>query len=171
MLNQDEMKVLEKGMMTLWIIWGAIFISLFIYIFISHTLGEEIRKGGSEGIDLPLFRNILMAVGIFEIFAIYILRKFMLPKGPDISAADAQGGSSVFDPAGAVALYTRATIITLALAEGIGIYGLVLFFLGDSFEVLYLFMAVSAALMIYYRPKRDELEAVLVKKGLITQRR
>jgi hypothetical protein len=65
-----------------------------------------------------------------------------------------------------MAVYTKATVITLALAESIGIFGLVLFFLGDSFQVLYLFIAVSAAVMFYYRPKRDELEAFITDRGL-----
>ena len=171
MLNQEEVKVIEKGMIVLWFIWGAILFSLFVYIFISHTLGDEIRKGASEEIDLSLFRNILMAVGIVEIFIIHFLRKLMLPKVPESYRAEMQLESSKADPVRAVALYTRAMIITLALAESIGIYGLVLFFIGDSSEVLYMFMAVSAALMIYYRPKRDELEAFLVKKDLTPQGR
>jgi hypothetical protein len=48
-------------------------------------------------------------------------------------------------------------IISLALCESVGIYGLVLFFLGKNTMDLYLLLGVSAAAMIYYRPRKDEL--------------
>jgi hypothetical protein len=57
-----------------------------------------------------------------------------------------------------VGKYTTFVIVSLALSESIGIYGFVLFLLGDSFQTLYTFIAVSALAMIFYRPKRKELE-------------
>ena len=56
-----------------------------------------------------------------------------------------------------------ALVLCLALCESIGIYGLVLFFLGDTFQTLYTFVVISAAGMFYYRPKREELETLLSK--------
>ena len=58
------------------------------------------------------------------------------------------------------AKYTTAIIISLALCESVGIYGLILFFLGGSFQTMYTFMIISAAGMFYYRPKREEIEAL-----------
>ena len=57
-----------------------------------------------------------------------------------------------------VGQYIPAVITTLALAESIGIYGLLLFLLGGDFKTLYTFIIVSALAMIFYRPKREELE-------------
>ncbi|MBU2499127.1 MAG: hypothetical protein KKE57_09510 [Proteobacteria bacterium] len=51
-------------------------------------------------------------------------------------------------------------MISLALSESIGIYGLVLFFLGDSLRTLYTFIGISALAIIYHRPKREELETL-----------
>ena len=164
MLDEAEKKVVERGMMALWFIWGAIFISLFIYVFIAHALGEEIRQVSMKESDLSLLRNILIVVGIFEIFIIHILRRFMLPKSPDEYKTGNREMAAHSEASSFLPLYTRATIITLALAESLGIYGLVLFFLGDSFHTLYLFMAVSAVIMFYYRPKKREL-ILLVGKG------
>jgi len=48
-------------------------------------------------------------------------------------------------------------VISLALSESIGIYGLVLFLLGKNTMDLYLFILVSAGAMIMYRPRKDEL--------------
>ena len=51
-------------------------------------------------------------------------------------------------------------LVSLVLSELIGIMGLVLFFLGDNFQVLYTFMTISALVMFLYRPKREELETL-----------
>ncbi len=53
-------------------------------------------------------------------------------------------------------------LLSLALSESIGIYGLVLFFLGDSFQTLYIFIGISALGMFHYRPKREEIEKFAV---------
>ena len=54
--------------------------------------------------------------------------------------------------------------VSLALSEFIGIMGLVLFFLGDNFQVLYTFMAISTIAMFLYRPKREELETLVMAR-------
>jgi hypothetical protein len=58
--------------------------------------------------------------------------------------------------------YTTAMIVSLALSESIGIYGLVLFLLGDSFQTLYIFISISALAMFFYRPKREDLETLAI---------
>ncbi len=57
--------------------------------------------------------------------------------------------------------YFTAVIISLALAESIGIYGLGLFFLGGGFETLYLFNVLSAIAMFFFRPKGEEFEKLV----------
>ena len=137
-------------------------------MFIAHFLGEGIRQQQAQGINLSLMRNILMVIGIFEIVIIHLLRKFMLPKNPEGSTVRVEDSPSIPGTAGVIAKYTTTTVITLALAESIGIYGLVLFFLGDGFQTLYLFMAVSAVVMFYYRPKKHELESLMGKGPYIS---
>jgi hypothetical protein len=53
--------------------------------------------------------------------------------------------------------YTIAMIVTWAMLESIGIFGLVLFFLGKNTTDLYLCIFVSAAAIFRYRPSKDEL--------------
>ena len=66
-----------------------------------------------------------------------------------------------------LAKYITTVIVSLALSESIGIYGFVLFLLGYNFQTLYTFMIVSALAMVFYRPKREELErlAMAYKKA------
>lgn len=61
-----------------------------------------------------------------------------------------------------LAKYTTAVIVSLVLSESIGIYGFVLFLLGDDFRTLYIFIGISALAMFFYRPKREELETLAI---------
>jgi hypothetical protein len=57
-------------------------------------------------------------------------------------------------------------VASLALSESIGVYGLVLFFLGESFRTLYIFIGISALAMLLYRPKREELETLAMRDSV-----
>lgn len=48
-------------------------------------------------------------------------------------------------------------IVALTMSETMGIFGLVLFLLGKNSVDLYLLVAVSAAAMIMYRPRKEEV--------------
>jgi hypothetical protein len=75
-------------------------------------------------------------------------------------------GAGLFKPGAAsnqpslLVLYTTAVIVSLALCDSIGLFGLVLFMLGDSFPTLHVFIGISALAMYFYRPKREELETL-----------
>jgi hypothetical protein len=47
--------------------------------------------------------------------------------------------------------------VALAMSESVGVYGLILFFLGKNSRDLYLLILVSAAAMVVYRPRKDEV--------------
>jgi hypothetical protein len=57
----------------------------------------------------------------------------------------------------ALVKYFIAMILTMAILDAIGIYGLILVFLGKNQIDLYLLVLVSAAAISLYRPKRREL--------------
>ncbi len=157
MLTESEKEAIDKGMIVLWIIWAAMLISLFIYALVCHQVEENIREKAAPDFSLDLLRNILFIVSIIELIISFFLRKAALairpasafPLRPTISTSSTQ---PLF-----IAKYSVAMIIALALSESIGIYGMVLFFLGDSFRTLYTFIGVAAAAMILYRPKKEEI--------------
>jgi uncharacterized integral membrane protein len=157
MLEAQEKVVIDKGMQTLWVIWAAMLGSLLIYIFICHQLGEGFM--GTERTELPigLLRKIFFGVTAAELIMTYYLRRFMLKGRPSVASINTARGSSTLDQPPFIGHYSSVVIISLAFSESIGIYGFVLFLLGDSFQTLYTFIAVSALAMLFYRPKREEL--------------
>jgi len=160
MVEVAERGTNEKGLRTLWIIWAAMVGSLLVYVFLCHQFGEEIRPTGIHDLPVGLIRNILSIVTIVTLFLTCFIRKHMLEGRLGCS------GAGLFEPGAASSQpsllihYTTAVIMSLVLSDSIGIYGLVLFFLGDSFRTLHVFIGISALAMYFYRPKREEFETL-----------
>ena len=147
MISEPEM---EKGMMTLKIIWLALMMSLAIY----GIVGRMIAPGMGSTMSREAFgmlRMALYALGFATVIASCFIKKLILAgKGQAIDPTQAR-------PASVVQRYTSAVIASLAMSESVGLYGLVLFLLGKDETDLYLLLAISALAMAYHRPKRDEL--------------
>jgi F0F1-type ATP synthase membrane subunit c/vacuolar-type H+-ATPase subunit K len=159
-MGASQKGTVDNKLFVMWIIWGAIAGSLVIYIVICNLIGGQIRRPIGPGFPLVLLRNILYGIGIVALIATHFIRNFILRKPPDGPELVSTSQPSPHDLAKIYSKYTTAMIISLAFCESVGIYGLVLFFLGDSFQAMYTFMIISAAGMFYYRPKREEIEAL-----------
>lgn len=158
MVEAQEKEAINKGMLTLWVIWGAMLVTLFFYIVACLILGEGF--GRVEGSDLPigLLRKILAGIGVVVLLVAYLMRRSMLSNQRVIPRPKPVERTAGWNTIPYVAKYVAAVIVSLAMSESIGIYGFVLFLLGDSFQTLYTFIAVSALAMVFYRPKKEELE-------------
>jgi len=148
----------EKGLKILWIIWAAMLGFLLIYVFICHQVGEDIRGNMNPEFPIRLLKNILYGAVIVTLLCAHFLRRFMLTGRFSRSEFKPYNPDSNFPQPALVAKYTVAVLVSLALCEGIGIYGVVLFFLGADLKTLTLFIAISALSMFFYRPKMEELE-------------
>jgi hypothetical protein len=141
---------LDKRLMTLRIIWFALLMSLAVYLFVGFRVGTSLQSLVNED-TFGILRTVLYAAAFAILIATRYIRKLIL-----------SGKSQVSQPAQALehlALqkYSAATIVALAMSESIGIYGLVLFFLGKNSTDLYLLILISAAAMVMYRPRKDEM--------------
>ena len=165
-MDANEKEVIEKGMQLLWIIWAAILGSLLVYIFICHQLGDEIRGNVDSNFPIDTLKYALYLVVFVTLIIIYFFRKKMF--SGDFGRSDKSIPSLKLSTSQAPFLsrYTTGMIVSLALSESIGIYGLILFFLGDKYETLYIFIGISAISMFFCRPKREELEK-LARKDIV----
>ena len=159
-MDESQKRTVENKLLVLWIIWGAMVGSLVFYIVICNLIGDQIRKPIGPDFPLVLLRNILFGLSIAALIATHFIRKFILRKPSGGTGSESTSQPSPQDLAKIYAKYIIAMIISLALCEGVGICGLILFFLGGSFQVMYTFMIISAAGMFYYRPKREAIEAL-----------
>jgi F0F1-type ATP synthase membrane subunit c/vacuolar-type H+-ATPase subunit K len=151
MIAEQEM---DRAMMTLKIIWFAMLLSLAVYL-LAGLLGAPGISASMSGEAFSVLRTVLYVVGFATLIAAGTLRKLLC------AGISRTGGPDPAPQPVSLPKYTTAVIISLALCESVGIYGLVLFFLGKNSLDLYLLLGVSAAAMIYYRPRKDELLTLL----------
>lgn len=57
--------------------------------------------------------------------------------------------------------YLVTVLVSLGLAESLGIYGLILFVMGDDYNTLYIFSLLSLLAMFLYRPRQDEYQSIV----------
>jgi len=143
----------ERGMTVLKIIWIAMLASLAAYLVIGHLAAPNVPLSVNAKTFASL-RMALYAIGLVTLIAAGYVRRLMLG---GINRFD---GSTPAPRSAAIQKYTSAVIISLALCESVGIYGLVLFLLGKHTLDLYLLLGISAAAMIYYRPNKEEMSPI-----------
>jgi F0F1-type ATP synthase membrane subunit c/vacuolar-type H+-ATPase subunit K len=144
-----DANTLQKHFNIIRIIWLAMLASLGIYLVVSHAAGDAIRQQAASDVPLDLMRRILIGISAVELIFIDIFRKRALTPRAGLT------------PAAAIQKYSVTSLVSLAVAESIGIYGMVLYFLGDSAVYLYFLIAIAAMAMLYYRPKFGALEALV----------
>lgn len=172
MLGENDRAAIAQGMRTLWIIWGAMMGSLVLYVFICYQWGDELRQAGSPAaVPVGTMRTLFFGITVFILAAARLIRKFMLARRPEAPAVMTSTAPGSGNPSLFLATYSTAVIVSLALSESIGIFGLVLFVLGDSLQVFRLFVAISVAALYFFRPRREELgayAAALIDGGDVT---
>lgn len=156
-MNTDPEALQREYRITL-VIWIAILAALAIYVILGHALmGREFIDTAT--IPLALIRTILAAVGGAMLVGSFFIRRRMLEAPADGSTPDA---------AGAASKYRSATMITAGICEAVGLFGLVLIFLGDGLATLYLFNVVAAVALVLHRPRLEELEQLAGGGGVST---
>jgi hypothetical protein len=157
LLEAQEKDAVNKGMRTVWLIWAFMLASLLMYILVCHQVGEAFKGDGGAVLPLGLLRKIFAVMAGGAVLTGYYLRHFTL-KGRSGAAKSAMvKRAAALNQPPFVTHYTALVTVSLACAESVGIYGLVLFLMGDSLQVFYTFIGVSAPAMIFYRPRREEL--------------
>ena len=149
MIPNEKRAAIDKGMMILNIIWVAMLFSLGSYLFVGIYATNTIQTSMDEK-AIQVLRNILYSISAITLIAIKYISRMLLSK----STGQYQG-TSIRNPA--IDRYSVAIIVSLFLSESIGIYGLILVFLGKRTTDLYILVLLAAMAMIYYRPKRDEV--------------
>jgi hypothetical protein len=154
MITEQEM---ERRMMILKIIWSAMLMSLAVYLVVGRLIVPIMPSPMGSEAFAPL-RIVLYVLAFATLIASrYVRRLILAGGGRSVDAAQAQA-------AAIMPKYSGAVIASLAMGESIAIYGLVLFLLGRNAVDLYLLIGISAAAMVYYRPKKEEL-AFLFREG------
>ncbi len=147
MITDEE---LNKGLLTLKVIWFAMLGALIIYLFIGLRIEANLQTSMDKGI-FSILKTVLYLFTVFILVITNYIRKLILS-----AKGQRRPATQIFQHT-ALQRYATSMIVAWALSECIGILGLVLFFLGKNRTDLYLLILISAAAMFVYRPRKDEV--------------
>ncbi|HEY8037204.1 MAG TPA: hypothetical protein VIF37_16605 [Methylobacter sp.] len=154
--NQVERKQLQSDLTLPWVIVGMMLSMLAAYIVICHSLGEQLQQPLPET-QRVLIRTVLYAVAIATFPLTNLIRHIQLRLNQTMPRSRTAHGAT----ADAKRRYLATIIVSMSLIEAIGVFGLVMFILGDGFNTLYIFTGLSALGLFLYRPKTDEYSEIV----------
>ncbi len=180
MLDRVEPEQLKSGLILPWVILGSMLVMLAAYIIVCHTMGEQLQQPLPEARRV-LIRTVLYVVAIVTFPLTNLIRYIQLRLNQTIPYSHAAHGNegcmgtgasinkteeqeSKAMP-GAIAeaknRYLVTVIVSMTLIESVGVFGFIMFILGDDFNTLYIFTGLSALGLYLYRPKADEYARII----------
>ncbi len=154
MLGRLEPEQLKADLILPWVIVGIMLVMLATFLIVCITFGDEIQQPLPEA-QRVLIRTILYVVAIVTFPLTNLLRHIQLRLNQTMPYSSTAAGDI------AKTRYLITVIVSMALIESVGVFGFVMFVLGDNFNTLYIFTGLSALGMFLYRPKVDEYAKVL----------
>jgi len=154
MLGRIEPEQLKTDLILPWVIVGSMLAMLAAFLIVCITFGGEIQQPLPEA-QRVLIRTILYVVAIVTFPLTNLLRYIQLRLNQTMPYSSAAPGDVAKNR------YLVTVIVSMALIESVGIFGFVMFILGDNFNTLYIFSGLSALGMFLYRPKVDEYAKIL----------
>jgi hypothetical protein len=156
MSGQVEREPLKSDLILHWVIVGIMLAMLTTYVIVCHTLGEQLQQPLPEDRRI-LFRSIFYVIAIVTFPLTNLIRHIQLRLNQTMPYSPATHGIV----AAAKSRYFTTVLVSMALVEVVGVFGLVMFMLGDGFNTLYIFTGLSALGLFLYRPKADEYSGII----------
>ena len=154
MENPIEPEQLKPDLILPWLVVGMMLIMLAAYIIVCHVLGGRLQQPLPEG-QRVLVRTVFYALAIVTFPLTNLIRHVQLRLNQTMPCPQVTHRSI------AKSRYLLTIIISMSLIEVVGIFGLVMFVLGDNFNTLYIFTGLSALGLFLYRPKTDEYAEII----------
>ena len=145
---------LKSDLFLPWLIQGVMLASLVVYVIVSIILGDQIQQPLPEE-QRVLIRTILYVVAIVTFPVTNLLRYIQLRLNQTMPF------SGIDPEVEAKKRYLVTVIVSMSLIESVGIFGFVMFILGDNFNTLYIFTGLSALGLLLYRPKVHEYAGIV----------
>ncbi len=122
---------------------------LIIYNIICQIKGAEIQIGLAE--QERIFIRTLFYAAAIALFPFSTLLRHILLRLNQTMPGDNPAKSR----------YLMTTIVTLVCIEIVGIFGLIMFILGDGYNTLYIFTALGALGVFLHRPREQEYREII----------
>ncbi|MDD5460742.1 MAG: hypothetical protein PHG00_03775 [Methylococcales bacterium] len=158
MLSRVQSEQLKSDLILHWVILSIMLVMLAATIIVCQTIGEQLQQPLPEA-QRVLIRTILYVTAIVTFPLINLIRYIQLRLNQTMPYSRSKHDpTDIVSKAIAVAKsrYLVTTIVSMALIGSVGVFGFIMFVLGDNFNTLYIFTGLSALGMYLYRPKADE---------------
>ena len=181
-----ELEQLKSDLILPWVIQGIMLASLAVILIVCIAYGDQVQQPLPEA-QRVLLRTIFYIVSIVTFPITNLIRYIQMrlnqtmPYSQAKLEIDNHKDSESKTPGkgqvnsrleqrsrakhGAVAVakkrYLVTVIVSLSLIESVGIFGFVMFILGDNYNTLYIFSGLSALGLFLYRPKVDEYATIV----------
>jgi len=120
-------------------------------IVICHIYGEQFQLNWPEQ-ERVVIRTVLYIVAILTFLALKFIRHILLQLNQRPSEKPAKSR------------YLMTILLTMLIAESMGIYGFIMYLLGDGVNTLYIFSVLSALAMYLHRPNIEEYRLILTSQ-------
>jgi hypothetical protein len=149
-----EPEKLKSDLIMPWIIQGIMLATMAAFLVVCITFGDQIQQPLPEA-QRVLIRTILYIVAIITFPMTNLIRHIQLRLNQTMPYSNATPLSV------AKKRYLVTVIVSMSLIESVGIFGFVMFILGDHFNTLFIFSGLSALGMFLYRPRLDEYARIV----------
>jgi hypothetical protein len=154
MLGRIEPEQLKSDLILPCLVQGFMLATLATFLIVCIVYGNQIQEPLPEA-QRVLIRTILYVVAIVTFPMTNLIRHIQLrlnqtmPCSRDTPRLEAKKR------------YLVTIIVSMSLIESVGVFGFVMFILGDNFNTLYIFSGLSALGMFLYRPKVNEYARIV----------
>lgn len=131
-----------------WLVCAALSALLIGYNIVCHVWGDQIRINLDEPQRI-LIRSILYGAAIILFPLTKLLRHILLRLNQTMPGEKP-----------ARQRYFLTVTVSLSLVEMVGVFGFLMFMLGDDFNTLYIFTTLGALGIFLHKPKLDEYLAI-----------
>ena len=140
---------LQSDLLSAGVIRAVGLMSLIALVAVCHIYADKIQIGLDEQQRIVI-RTILYIVAITTFPVMKFVRHVLLRLNQTMSGNKSPKSR-----------YMLTIIISMLVAESIGIYGFVMYILGDSYNTLYIFIMLSALAMFLYKPDQQEYKMLV----------
>ena len=160
---------IKKGLRKIWMVWGALLFSLYLYVKISHMLDSRWEPILDYSFPSDTLKIILYIASVLLLILSRYFRNYILTSKNPKNDANYIKRASKTNSNPAIVKYSTAVICSNAIAMNIGIAGFVMFLLTKDFQTLYILVAISAIAVVYHRPRMRELESIASAMNIVQQ--
>lgn len=132
-----------------WLICFAMLTLLAIYNIVCHVWAADIRLDLDPS-QRELIRTVFYVIAIILFPLTNLLRHILLRLNQTMPGEKS-----------AERRYLTTILVTQSMLEPVGLFGLVMFILGDDYNTLYIFTLLGVLGIYLHKPKQAELESIV----------